>query len=283
MTAAEVTHQPHHSAATATLDAWEGVWLFDSDASEYGDQAPPADAAYTLLTEQMDDRLGVRFVVRWRLPDADWQALSFWVPLDGDPLAVDEHTSVIGHLTGDSLVTEVLREGAVLQSAARHLRQDDQGELMQVVQRTPMQDGSLVETTAVYRRSRVKQVMCYRRDLKMRKGKIAAQCAHAAMAVFFQRDQGNNLQLEIPVDGPMAWWSRRGFAKVVLSVDDEEALLAVSQAAKNAGLPNALITDSGRTEFGGVPTRTTVAIGPAPVAWIDRITGRDGLVVTKLA
>jgi len=34
---------------------------------------------------------------------------------------------------------------------------------------------------------RVKQVILYRRDLKMRKGKIAAQVAHASMKVFFDR------------------------------------------------------------------------------------------------
>ena len=56
-----------------------------------------------------------------------------------------------------------------------------------------------------------------------------------------------------------------------------------SHALQQAGLPTALITDGGRTEFHGVPTHTTVAIGPARADQIDQITGPDGAVVTKLA
>lgn len=34
-----------------------------------------------------------------------------------------------------------------------------------------------------------------------------------------------------------------------------------------------LVTDSGRTEFGGVPTKTCLAIGPNKIEEIDKITG----------
>lgn len=44
-----------------------------------------------------------------------------------------------------------------------------------------------------------------------------------------------------------------------------------------------MIRDAGKTEFKGVPTRTAVAIGPAPVEAIDLITGPEGQVATKLA
>ena len=132
-----------------------------------------------------------------------------------------------------------------------------------------------------------KQVIVYRRDLKMRKGKIAAQVAHAAMKVFFQRGVRCTLDgqdaIGIPLEPDMAAWVFGSFAKVVLSVEDEAALLEVHRLAKEAGLPTALITDSGRTEFGGVPTRTTVALGPAAIEAIDKITGREGAVPTKLA
>ena len=117
----------------------------------------------------------------------------------------------------------------------------------------------------------------------MRKGKIAAQCAHASMAVLTRRDQGAGLALTVPLTGPEAWWVRGPFAKVVLSVEDEQALETVAREAEERGLPVALITGSGRTEFGGVPTRTTVAVGPAPVSWVDEVTGVDGVVATKLA
>jgi PTH2 family peptidyl-tRNA hydrolase len=156
--------------------------------------------------------------------------------------------------------------------------------------------------------SEIKQVIVYRRDLKMRKGKIAAQVAHASLKVFFDRcqdavgwvhrfpepDTGSERRPEdasiyhsrllvIPCDEPMWTWSNGAFAKIVLSVETEEDLLKVQELALAAGLPCALITDAGRTEFHGVPTNTTVAIGPAPAEEIDKITGPSGLVATKLA
>ena len=157
--------------------------------------------------------------------------------------------------------------------------------------------------------SEVKQVIVYRRDLKMRKGKIAAQVAHASLKVFFDCRQEavgwvhrfpepdtaserrpedariyHHRLLVIPCNKPMWDWSTgSSFAKVVLSVEDEESLLKVQELALAAGIPCALITDEGRTEFHGVPTKTTVAIGPAPAEEIDKITGPSGLVATKLA
>ena len=130
----------------------------------------------------------------------------------------------------------------------------------------------------------IKQVLLYRRDLKMRKGKIAAQCAHASMKVLLDRaTKVGPDQITITMDPAMAAWVGGRFTKIVLSVDDEAALLAAYAAAQERGLPAALITDAGLTEFGGVPTRTTVAIGPARAEDIDAITGRDGLVATRLA
>lgn len=140
-----------------------------------------------------------------------------------------------------------------------------------------------LQAVVTYRRSSAKQVLVYRRDLKMRKGKIAAQCAHGSMAVFFRRDAGRPGELSIPLDGPMEQWSRQGFAKIVLSVESEDDLLAIHEAALAAGLPSGIITDAGKTEFKGVPTRTVVAVGPAARGEIDRITGPGGLVACKLA
>ena len=49
----------------------------------------------------------------------------------------------------------------------------------------------------------VKQVLLYRRDLKMRKGKIAAQCAHASLAVFLRRGAVAQGHLVVPLDVAM--------------------------------------------------------------------------------
>lgn len=145
----------------------------------------------------------------------------------------------------------------------------------------------------------VKQVLLYRRDLKMRKGKIAAQCAHASLAVFLRRRlhpeglaalvEGEPTPLDptthllIPMDAAMTTWTTRRFTKIVLSVEDEDALLEAHRLAEEAGIPCALIRDAGKTEFGGVPTYTTVALGPAESSAIDAISGPNGAVATKLA
>jgi PTH2 family peptidyl-tRNA hydrolase len=103
------------------------------------------------------------------------------------------------------------------------------------------------------------------------------------MAVFFQRNQGSTRELKVPLDGPMASWVGGRFAKICLSLEDEPALLQAYEEARKRGLPCAIITDAGRTEFHGVPTKTAVAIGPAAVTEIDAITGPGGLVDCKLA
>jgi PTH2 family peptidyl-tRNA hydrolase len=56
-------------------------------------------------------------------------------------------------------------------------------------------------------------------------------------------------------------------------VDSEEELMEIHDKAVAAGLEVHLITDSGRTEFHGEPTRTCLAIGPDEADRIDDITG----------
>jgi len=119
-----------------------------------------------------------------------------------------------------------------------------------------------------------KQVIVVRKDLKMRKGKIAAQAAHASMKVFFDRNTGEDrFEMRIPLDPYMVGWVEGDFTKVVVYVESEEELLACYVKANELKLPTALITDSGKTEFNGVATNTCVAIGPAADGKIDQVTG----------
>ena len=119
---------------------------------------------------------------------------------------------------------------------------------------------------------------------KMRKGKLAAQAAHASMKVFFDRGRiagsfKNSFSFSINDD--MRAWIEGSFAKIVLGVSSEEDLFEVYNQAEAADLPCAMITDAGNTEFGGIPTNTAVAIGPAKAEEIDKIT-KNGSVQTKL-
>lgn len=122
----------------------------------------------------------------------------------------------------------------------------------------------------------VKQVIVLRKDLGMRKGKMIAQGAHASMAVLLNRGEAlpnepSTYTFDMTPD--MKEWVEGTFAKIVLGVESEDELLEVHKQAKEAGLPCALITDAGRTEFHGVATNTAVAVGPADADDIDPITG----------
>ena len=112
----------------------------------------------------------------------------------------------------------------------------------------------------------IKQVIVLRKDLNMRKGKMCAQSSHASMAAIL--DNG-----ELKTNAYVKEWLAGAFTKIVVGVDSEEELINVYNFAHAAGINCSLITDAGRTEFDGVPTKTAVAIGPGNTEEIDIITG----------
>ena len=131
-----------------------------------------------------------------------------------------------------------------------------------------------------------KQMIVMRRDLKMRKGKIAAQAGHAcvtAVLAALAREQrlgqvqADETGVVLTQDGqsvtPLSEWFARGVAKVCVYVDSEEELLEIDRKAKAAGILSALICDSGLTEFHGQPTYTCLAFEPALPEKVDPITG----------
>lgn len=105
----------------------------------------------------------------------------------------------------------------------------------------------------------LKQVIVVRKDLKLSKGKLAAQVAHASVSAAekskFSRE-----------------WMAGGQKKSVLKCDDLEELLLIHAKAKKSGLPTTLIRDAGKTEI-PTGTITCVGIGPAKEEDIDKITG----------
>lgn len=111
--------------------------------------------------------------------------------------------------------------------------------------------------------SEMKQVIILRKDLNMRKGKMIAQGCHACMKA----------TLEHINDKRVKEWLNGPFTKIVVSVDSEEELIEIFRKACNDKLIASLITDAGRTEFNGIPTKTAVAIGPDKPELIDKITG----------
>jgi PTH2 family peptidyl-tRNA hydrolase len=119
--------------------------------------------------------------------------------------------------------------------------------------------------------TRIKQVIVMRHDLKMRRGKQIAQGAHASMSFICRRlQEAGSVSLDGLTDVHRAWLTG-AFAKVCCRVDSEEELMQIHDKAVEAGLEVHLITDSGRTEFHGQPTRTCLAIGPDEADKIDAI------------
>lgn len=125
-----------------------------------------------------------------------------------------------------------------------------------------------------------KQVIVVRHDLKMRRGKAAAQVAHASMKVILDHleykrtiNNGNTPIYELATTNPMSEWLDGIFTKVVVYVNSLEELEALESKAKELGVLCAKITDNGYTEFHGVPTKTALAIGPDDANIIDEITG----------
>jgi PTH2 family peptidyl-tRNA hydrolase len=121
-----------------------------------------------------------------------------------------------------------------------------------------------------------KQVIVIRRDLRMRRGKEIAQGAHAATAwladLVLQTMRPNDVD-HLALSPAERAWLETSFRKVTVKVNSEEELIAVYQKALDAGLVVHLITDRGLTEFGGVPTRTCLAVGPDYDDLIDPVTG----------
>ena len=131
-----------------------------------------------------------------------------------------------------------------------------------------------------------KQMIVVRKDLKMSKGKVAAQASHACIiATLMALEKEQRLGDIKPAEGrvvldnadknptPLSNWFNLGMKKVCVSVNSEEELLAIDRKAKEAGLISAVICDAGYTEFSGVPTITCLALEPQTAEKVDPLTG----------
>ena len=113
---------------------------------------------------------------------------------------------------------------------------------------------------------RYKQVILARQDLKLPKGKLAVQVAHASLDVASKSDKKI-----------VEKWKAQGGKKVVLKVADEKELLKYMSLAENEGLKVALIKDAGHTVL-EPGTITCLGIGPDIEEKIDKVTGKLKMV-----
>tara|TARA_Y100000310_G_scaffold330896_1_gene403430 strand:+ start:43888 stop:44244 length:357 start_codon:yes stop_codon:yes gene_type:complete len=106
-----------------------------------------------------------------------------------------------------------------------------------------------------------KQVILVRQDLKLPKGKLSIQVAHASLDVASKSDKKM-----------ISEWKQQGGKKVALKVADEKELFKYMGILEGEGIKVALIKDAGHTvvEPGTV---TCLGVGPDEEGKIDKITG----------
>ncbi|KAI5657389.1 hypothetical protein M9H77_26182 [Catharanthus roseus] len=108
-----------------------------------------------------------------------------------------------------------------------------------------------------------KMVLVVRNDLKMGKGKIAAQCSHATLGLY----------KKILHRAPKALnrWEMCGQVKVVVKIESEDDMLVLQERAKSLNLPTHITIDAGRTQI--APNSRTVMAILGPVEMVDDVTG----------
>jgi len=109
-----------------------------------------------------------------------------------------------------------------------------------------------------------KLVILVRDDLRITKGKIAAQAGHAAV----------NCALSIKKKDPDIFekWSENGQPIIVLRVATEREMFEFKAIADTQNLNNSVVCDAGKTQI-APGTNTCLGIGPAASSVLDKITG----------
>ena len=107
----------------------------------------------------------------------------------------------------------------------------------------------------------MKQIIVVRGDIKMSKGKLAAQVAHASVSSLQRAGKTKIKQ-----------WEKEGQKKVVLKAKTLKELLLLNVRCKKLKITSSLIRDAGSTELPN-GTATCLGIGPDEDSKIDKVTG----------
>ncbi|XP_027846294.2 peptidyl-tRNA hydrolase 2, mitochondrial-like isoform X2 [Aphis gossypii] len=98
-----------------------------------------------------------------------------------------------------------------------------------------------------------KMALLVRHDLKMGKGKVAAQCSHAIVHCY---EEGLRLKLK-----EINSWESNNKPVDIFKVADEETMLEFQQLAIEKGFNTYVVVDAGRTQV-APRSKTVMAIGP---------------------
>lgn len=110
----------------------------------------------------------------------------------------------------------------------------------------------------------VKQAIVVRTDLKMGRGKMCAQVAHASLSAYKETLRRNKKIAEE--------WEEEGMKKIVLKVKNLNELLEYYNKCRERGIPVSLIKDAGHTQI-EPGTITCFGAGPWKEEEIDALLG----------
>lgn len=116
----------------------------------------------------------------------------------------------------------------------------------------------------------VRMALVVRQDLGMTKGKIAAQCCHAALACY--RLIAGDPTKESYNPSLVQRWLHGGQAKITLKCPDEPSMDEMFAHAVHLGVNAYVVHDAGRTQIAS-GSSTVLGLGPAPKPVLDKITG----------
>jgi PTH2 family peptidyl-tRNA hydrolase len=115
----------------------------------------------------------------------------------------------------------------------------------------------------------VRMALIVRTDLGMLKGKIAAQCSHAAVSLYRQMNENNNS--ENFNKEMIRRWQAGGQAKITLKCSNIEEMEELLMKAVSLNINNYLVIDAGRTQI-APGSATVLGLGPAPKSILDLVT-----------
>jgi len=114
-----------------------------------------------------------------------------------------------------------------------------------------------------------KLAVAVRNDLKLSKGKLAVQVAHASVTCALKSKNENKKWFK--------FWYDEGQRKIVVKAENIEMLYDLKELAESKKLTTAVVEDAGLTE---IPpgTITCLGIGPGPENIVDEVTGKLALL-----
>lgn len=116
----------------------------------------------------------------------------------------------------------------------------------------------------------VRMTLVVRQDLKMGKGKAAAQCSHATLSLYKKITNPNSDAYNPQM--VRRWEYGNGQAKITLQVPNQEGMDMLYAQAISLGINACIIHDAGRTQI-AAGSATVLGLGPAPKKVLDQITG----------